>query len=95
MTISVRDSAALLDATSGPDVGDPATTQRTITPSCSRSAAPRPLRIGFTLNAPTGVPVHADCVEAVRDAADLGETNSAITLRSLNRRSMARRRAPS
>ena len=34
---------------------------------------PSPLRIGFASDAPTGVPVHADCVTAVRDAAALCE----------------------
>jgi amidase len=72
VTISVRDSAALLDATSGPDIGDPYNAPvRERDFLHEASAAPRPLRIGFTISTSTGVPVHDDCIEAVRDAADL------------------------
>ena len=72
LTVSVRDSAALLDATSGPAPGDPywapppgrSFLEETKTP-------PGRLRIAFAKTALTGVPVHADCVAAVEDAARL------------------------
>jgi amidase len=72
LTRSVRDSAALLDATAGPDVGDPY-----CAPPPARAflqevgANPGRLRIAFTTSAPTGVPIHADCVRAVHEAAKL------------------------
>ena len=75
VTRSVRDSAAILDATQGPEPG-------------SRYAAPTPgetflsqvgkapgrLRIALMLNAPTGSPVDTECVEAARKAARLCES---------------------
>ena len=72
VTRSVRDSAALLDATAGPDLGDPY-----CAPAPARrflqevGADPGKLRIGFTTTAPTGVAIHADCVAAVHAAAKL------------------------
>ena len=72
VTRTVRDSAALLDATSGPDVGDPYWAPPPERPFLDEvGAAPGRLRIAFTEKAATGVPVHADCVNAVRDAAAL------------------------
>jgi amidase len=72
ITRSVRDSAALLDATAGPDAGDPYCAPPPARPFAKEVVAdPRRLRIAFTSAAPTGVPVHADCVSAVRDAARL------------------------
>jgi len=72
LTRSVRDSAALLDATSGPDVGDPYWAPPPARPFLQEvGAAPGRLRIAFTIAAATDVPVHADCVSAVRDAAAL------------------------
>ena len=72
LTRSVRDSATLLDATAGPDVGDPY-----CAPPPARAfraevgADPGRLRIAFTDRASTGTPVDAECVRAVRDAAAL------------------------
>ena len=72
VTRSVRDSAALLDATSGPDIGDPYWA-----PLPSRRflqdvrTDPVKLRIAFAVTSPTGVPIHADCACAVREAAKL------------------------
>jgi amidase len=72
LTRSVRDSAALLDATSGPDIGDPYWAPPPARPFVKEVGAdPGRLRIAFTIVAPTGVPVHADCVAAVREAAAL------------------------
>ncbi len=77
LTRSVRDSAALLDATSGPDVGDPYWAPPPVRPFLQEVGAdPGRLRIAFTTAAATDVAVHADCVSAVHDAvalcADLG-----------------------
>ncbi|MFC1896105.1 amidase [Thermodesulfobacteriota bacterium] len=74
LTRSVRDSATLLDATSGPDAGDPYWA-----PPPARSflrevgSDPGRLRIAFTTQAVTGVSIHPDCVYAVEDAARLCE----------------------
>jgi amidase len=79
VTRSVRDSAALLDATSGPDVGDPywaPPPARRFVQEIGRD--PGRLRIAYTTETDTGTPVHADCITAVEDAAklcaDLGHT---------------------
>ena len=72
LTRSVRDSAALLDATSGPDLGDPYWAPPPARPFRQEVGAdPGRLRIAFTTRTATDVPVHADCVAAVRDAAAL------------------------
>jgi amidase len=72
VTRSVRDSAALLDATNGPDIGDPYCAPVPARPFLREVGAdPGRLRIGFTTVAPTGVAIHEDCVRAVRDAAKL------------------------
>jgi amidase len=74
VTRSVRDSAALLDATAGPAPGDPYHApnegdryQHEV------GRPPGRLRIAFTRRAPNGAPVHADCVAAVEEAARLAE----------------------
>ena len=84
LTRSVRDSAALLDATSGPDVGDPYWAPPTARPFLDEvGAGTGRLRIAFTTTAVTGVEVHADCVNAVREAAamcaDLGHELVEVT----------------
>ena len=72
VTRSVRDSAALLDATSGPDLGDPYWAPPPERPFLREVGAdPGRLRIAFTTQAATDVQVHPDCVAAVRDAAAL------------------------
>ncbi|MBW2060043.1 MAG: amidase [Deltaproteobacteria bacterium] len=74
VTRSVRDSAALLDATSGPVVGDPYWAPPPARPFLEEVGVdPGRLRIAFTTAAVTGTPVHADCLAAVRDAAVLCE----------------------
>ena len=72
LTRSVRDSAALLDATCGPDVGDPYWAPPPARPFLQEVGAdPGRLRIAFTSETAAGTPVHPDCVAAVRDAAEL------------------------
>ena len=72
VTRSVRDSAALLDATSGPEVGDPYWAPPPARPFLQEVGAdPGRLRIAFTSQTALGVAAHADCIRAVRDAAAL------------------------
>ena len=69
---TVRDSAALLDATSGPDIGDPYAAPARERPfSDEISADPGHLRIGFSAHTPEGVTPHPDCVSALDDAVAL------------------------
>lgn len=70
VTRSVRDCAALLDAVVGPDVGAPYFTTPPATPYRELiTRPPRRLKIAFMLQDFSGVPVHADCAEAVQAAA--------------------------
>ncbi|MEJ2007729.1 MAG: amidase, partial [Acidobacteriota bacterium] len=72
VTRSVRDSAALLDATAGPDIGDPYWAPPRQRPYAEEVGIdPGRLRIAFTTTAATGAKIHPDCVEAVQDAARL------------------------
>jgi amidase len=72
VTRSVRDSAALLDATAGPDVGDPYWAPPPARPFLEEVAAdPGKLRIAFTTTTGSDLKVHPDCVSAVHDAAKL------------------------
>ncbi|HEY8394868.1 MAG TPA: amidase [Thermaerobacter sp.] len=74
VTRSVRDSAALLDAIAGPDVGDPYWAPPRARPYTEEVGAdPGRLRIAFTTEPPTGAPVHPDCVRAVEETARLCE----------------------
>lgn len=74
VTRSVRDSAALLDATAGPIAGDPYSAPP---PAGSYLDAagrdPRRLRIAFSTTAPNGAAIHPDCATAVEKAAKLCE----------------------
>lgn len=72
LTRSVRDSAALLDATQGLDPGAPYAApppERPYLEECGRD--PGRLRIAFTTASLLGRSVHGDCAEAVRVAAEL------------------------
>jgi amidase len=74
LTRSVRDSAALLDATAGPDAGDPYWAPPPARPYLEEVGAdPGRLRIAVTTEAATGVPVDDECVRAVRETARLCE----------------------
>lgn len=69
---SVRDSAALLDASAGADCGDPYAVPASPTTFLTASASPpRPLRIGLIGGSPLGNTVDADITQAVNDAARL------------------------
>lgn len=72
VTRSVRDSAAVLDATHGSDAGAPYAAPA-FAGSYLRALdqPPQRLRIGLLTVSPSGGPVHADCLQAVHDAAQL------------------------
>ena len=72
ITRSVRDSAAMLDATAGPDIGDPywaPPPKRSFLREVGQN--PGQLRIAFSVTTTNGIELHADCIQAVRDAAKL------------------------
>jgi len=74
LTRSVRDSAAMLDATAGPELGAlcyPAPPARPFREEVG--ADPGRLRIAFTTEPLLPAKVHADCAAAVREAARLCE----------------------
>lgn len=72
LTRSVRDSAALLDATAGPDLGDPYWAPPPDRPFAEEVGAnPGRLRIAFSKEPLSGTEVHPDCIAAVEDAARL------------------------
>ena len=71
-----RDSAALLDATCGPAIGDPYWAPPPPRPFIEEVGAdPGRLRIAFTSLTPDGDLGHPDCVAAVEDAARLCESH--------------------
>ncbi len=72
---SVRDSAAMLDVTSGPDLGDPYYAPPA-PPSflAASQMAPKGLRIAVTRTLLDGRPLHPDCLAAVDAAAALCES---------------------
>ena len=72
VTLTVRDSAALLDATCGAGPGDPYVAPRPERPFLDEVAAdPGKLRIAFTSVSPNAAPVEADSLRALADAAKL------------------------
>ena len=72
VTRSVRDCAAILDATAGPDIGAPYFTARPAEPYLQAiSRAPKRLRIAFTSASFSGQPVDAECRAAVEAAVRL------------------------
>jgi amidase len=87
VTLSVRDSAALLDATAGPGAGDPYSAAPPAGPFLREVGAnPGRLRIAFTTVTPNGAKVEAESLrtlaETAKLCADLGhqveEANPAI-----------------
>ncbi len=74
LTRSVRDSAAFLDAVSGPDPGDPYGPPPPARPFLAEAGSdPGRLRIAYAAQTPLGTELHSDCVAAVEDAAKLCE----------------------
>ena len=72
LTRSVRDSAAMLDATHGPDAGAPFEITPPARPYLTEvELPPGRLRIAWTAHPLLPAEVHPDCVAAVRDAAQL------------------------
>jgi len=74
LSISVRDNAALLDATSAPEVGAPYGIPAPVRPFVKEVGAnPGKLKIAFFTNGAAEV-THPDCIAAVKDAAKLCES---------------------
>ena len=72
VTLSVRDSAALLDATAGPGPGDPYVAPPAAGPFLSEiGAQPGRLRIAFTRRAPAGSRVGAESLALLDETAKL------------------------
>lgn len=72
LTRSVRDSAAMLDATQGAELGAPYAAPPLARPFVEElGAPPGRLRIAFSTGSLFGRNTHPDCVAAVRDAAKL------------------------
>lgn len=72
VTRSVRDSAALLDATAGPDLGAPYAAQPPARPFLQDvGEAPGRLRIAVQRLGWNGVEPHADCLSALGEAVEL------------------------
>ncbi len=72
LTRSVRDSAAVLDATHGPDIGAPYVIPPPARPYLHEVATePGPLRIAWTTRPLLGESVHPDCVAAVDRTVEL------------------------
>jgi amidase len=70
LTRSVRDSAAILDATAGADAGAPYAAPHQVRPFLEESRRePGKLRIAFTDRAWLGGAVHPDCLLALRETA--------------------------
>ena len=74
LTRSVRDSAAMLDATQGSDTGAPFEIRPPDGPYLEEVGKdPGRLKIAFNTQSPIGTPVHPDCLRAVEEAARLLE----------------------
>ena len=72
VTRSVRDSAAILDATHGPEVGDPYSCPPPLRPFLEEvTPEPGRLRIAVSTRSPAGTPVDPDCVRGVEETAKL------------------------
>lgn len=69
---SVRDSAAMLDALAGPDIGAPFHIAPPKRPFSSEvNEAPGKLRIAFSASSPIHRNVHGDCVRAMEETVEL------------------------
>jgi amidase len=71
---SVRDSAAVLDATQGADVGAPYVISPPLQPYLNEiEQSPGRLRIAFNTQSPIGTEVHPECIQAVEHTVGLME----------------------
>ena len=71
---SVRDSAAILDATQGPDIGAPYILPPPEQPYLYETQQdPEPLRIAFDAQSPIDTEVHPECIQAVEHTVGLLE----------------------
>jgi amidase len=69
---SVRDTAAALDCTHGPEAGDPYYAPPVTRPFLEEARTPPGrLRIAYSTKLTTGVPLHPECVRAVESTAKL------------------------
>jgi amidase len=74
VSLSVRDNAALLDATHGSGPGDPYSAPPPARPFLEEVGADSgQLRIAFTVKAPNGAPVETDYLRVLRETATLCE----------------------
>jgi len=74
VTRTVRDTAALLDAVAGPDVGAPSVCVTPPRPYRMEVGAPTGrMRIAWTTTAPSGAKAHPECVKAVHETVKLLE----------------------
>ncbi|MCW5968307.1 MAG: amidase [Blastocatellales bacterium] len=74
LTVSVRDSAALLDVSAGPEPGSPYHAPAPARPFLNEVGAdPGRLRIALVLDSPTKTRVDPECLKAAKDAARLCE----------------------
>jgi Asp-tRNA(Asn)/Glu-tRNA(Gln) amidotransferase A subunit family amidase len=75
VTISVRDCAALLDATAGAELGSPFFSPRPSRPFLKETlVAPDKLRIALITETPGGTPLDPECKNAAVEAAKLCES---------------------
>jgi Asp-tRNA(Asn)/Glu-tRNA(Gln) amidotransferase A subunit family amidase len=72
VTLSVRDTAALLDATCGYAPGDPYTAPQPARPYLQEVAiAPGKLRVAWTAKAPNGAPIDGECLRLLASIVQL------------------------
>ena len=72
VTRSVRDTAAMLDAVAGPDVGAPASIAPVEGSFLAQSKrAPGRLRVACMTQSPFGAPLHAECADSMRGTRTL------------------------
>lgn len=72
VSLTVRDNAALLDATEGPASGDPYCAPAKVRPYLDEvTTDPGRLKIAFSTRTPLGTPLDPECAQAVEKAAKL------------------------
>jgi amidase len=72
VSLTVRDTAALLDATHGAGPGDPYVAPAPVRPYLDEvSADPGRLRVAWTSKAPNGAPIDAECLRLLEQTAQL------------------------